>query len=149
MVGAMTDAQRLATAAKYQVRADRIRQLLDWYRDNNGYDKSHQEIPDWERSVMPTRIVVDESNSDVYSTADRASPPDDATWRFNAVVPPHANASSGDELCESVSAAIVADLVAEDDISAARSVLDRRDIVVYRSTDIMSDFNPAFWTHAF
>ncbi|POM68742.1 Hypothetical protein PHPALM_15057 [Phytophthora palmivora] len=91
IVGAMTPEQKIAATRKYQVRSDRIRNLLDWYYENNYLYNQLDEITGWEISTVPTRVVEDETSIPESSESTvHANALDENTWRFNASTPSHA-----------------------------------------------------------
>lgn len=153
MVGSMTPEQKVATSTKYQIRVSCFKHLLAWYSKRNHFYKALGQEPCWDTYCVPTRVVADETTEDDMSTTAHADLLDQSTWRFNAGAPPHTDITmdtmDNDELYETTAIASVTDFVGEDHITAARSVLKRNDVVVYRSTAILSDFDPAFWSYAF
>lgn len=74
---------------------------------------------------------------------------DRGTWRHNAPVPAHVNVSSEDEICEQAADGLISNFNHADTSEDLQRILERRRVVVLRSSSILSDFDPAFWVNAF
>lgn len=189
MVGAMTTSQKAATRKKYDVRVRRIQGQLEWYQQNNHLYAEVNMLADWNQAINEarTRVVVDETVSELDSTDDRSYNTPDisnlhqeneigplnstervdnddllhshmqtgpqlldcSAWRHNTPAPTFHAVSTSEETLESSATGLVSDQRSMDTESAIQIALKKQNVVVYRSTGIMSDFDPAFWSYAF
>ncbi|KAF4127213.1 hypothetical protein GN958_ATG23602 [Phytophthora infestans] len=135
MVGPMTPRQKAETAKRYQVRVSRLRDHLE--TDLGESHDQHNALSD----------CITKGNAEESAMANEL---DAAHWRFNAPAPSIFGANDEDELIFQTAVALVTDYAGEDANTQARTILkDTSDVVVWRSSEILSDFTPAYWVYAF
>ncbi|KAG6951413.1 hypothetical protein JG688_00013744 [Phytophthora aleatoria] len=156
IVGAMTPAQKAATLKAYDIRVPRLRQQSEWYHDNNNLYANIRDSANWEAEVstLRTRVVVDrlDDGSFLHSPiGDGYDELDRATWRHNAPTPAHQNVRAEDEVCEQAADGLISNFTHVDASLGFQLALtnNKTCIIVQRSTSILSEFDPAFWIHAF
>lgn len=75
---------------------------------------------------------------------------DESRFRHNELQPAHAAVRSNDDEVSLQSAtALVTNFGMEDDIDLTRQILEKSNVVVRRSSGILSDFDKAFWVYSF
>ncbi|KAF1784186.1 hypothetical protein GQ600_1572 [Phytophthora cactorum] len=76
---------------------------------------------------------------------------DRATWRRNAPAPAHQNVKAEDEVCEQAADGLISNFTHVDATLGFQLALsnNKERFIVHRSTNILSDFDPAFWARAF
>ncbi|KAF1790910.1 hypothetical protein GQ600_27119 [Phytophthora cactorum] len=76
---------------------------------------------------------------------------DRATWRRNAPAPAHQNVKAEDEVCEQAADGLINNFTHVDATLGFQLALsnNKERFIVHRSTNILSDFDPAFWARAF
>ncbi|KAF4134238.1 hypothetical protein GN958_ATG16538 [Phytophthora infestans] len=145
MVGPMTPRQKAETAKRYQVRVSRLRDQYGWYRRNNVLYRDVQLTSSLETDLGESHdqhnVLSDcttEGNAEESAMTDEL---DAAHWRFNAPAPSIFGANDEDELISQTAVALVTDYAGEDANTQARTILkDTSDVVVWRSSEILSDF---------
>ncbi|ETP12964.1 hypothetical protein F441_11766 [Phytophthora nicotianae CJ01A1] len=155
MVGAMTERQKAETAKRYAVRVTRLRDQYGWYRANNKLYRNVELTSNLEGDM---NCCLDAAISDAAtSEADenQSGNPvtetlDASNWRFNAPPPAYTVAGEADETCVQTAVALITNYTTEDINSQARRVISGEgDVAVWRSSELLSDFATAYWTHAF
>lgn len=100
-----------------------------------------------------TQVVLDRSSAEADATSAEASEMLDAVCtRFNVPEPAHVNASLADETRQQYSAALTTDFCEGSESERTRVVLQKntgQNVVVRRSSAIISDFDKSFWVNAF
>ncbi|GMF40484.1 unnamed protein product [Phytophthora fragariaefolia] len=74
---------------------------------------------------------------------------DRLTCRHNAPAPAHQNVEGFDEIHEQASVGWISNFSHVDVPTGIQPALDKSRVIVYRSSSILSDFDPAFWVNAF
>ncbi|ETI45556.1 hypothetical protein L917_09535 [Phytophthora nicotianae] len=154
MVGSMTPRQKAETAKRYQIRVSRLRDQYGWYRRNNVLYRNVQLTSsletDLDESHDQHNVLSDCTTEGNAEESAMANELDAAHWRFNAPAPSIFGANDEDELCSQTAVALVTDYAGEDANTQARTILkDTSDVVVWRSSEILSDFTPAYWIYTF
>ncbi|KAF4142202.1 Helitron helicase-like domain at N-terminus [Phytophthora infestans] len=147
MAGALTEEQKLRTMKKYEARPERLRGQLAWYLANNRLYNNVEQRSEAGRASYSTTVVLDRTTDRQHDSSGDGL--DKATWRHNAPVPAHCYVEVQDEHYEQASTALVRDFSCPDDLKVIRQAINARDVVVFRSSDILSNFDPAFWSLSF
>ncbi|ETL99505.1 hypothetical protein L917_03663 [Phytophthora nicotianae] len=89
---------------------------------------------------QPGLAIINELGSDEL---------DRSMWRHNAPVPAYQLVSEEDELREQIADGWISDFKSVDVPTGVQHALNKSRVTVYRSSGILSDFDPAFWTNSF
>ncbi|KUF78851.1 hypothetical protein AM587_10001925 [Phytophthora nicotianae] len=152
MVGSMAPLQEAATFKKYEARVQRLLEQLQWYQNHNHLFKRVEASDAFTKSNVATETQVALDRTD--GTAGGASPGnvvglDEACRRCNAPAPPFADAAEPDETEEITDVALVTDYNVGSDSKRVQAFIERQNVIVRRSSSILSDFDPSFWVFVF
>ncbi|KAG6945520.1 hypothetical protein JG687_00017246 [Phytophthora cactorum] len=151
----MTKRQKAETTKRYAVRVTRIRDQYGWYRANNKLYRDVELASNFEANLnCLSESALSDSTGDGadenWSDNPVAATLDASNWRFNAPSPAYTAARDDDETCVQTTVALVTNYTTENFNSQARRVLScENDVAVWRSSQILSVFAAAYWTHAF